>query len=80
MAITMVNGWMRGANRKKHHLTLTLSLIFVMCHRFSSELRATDSKSKARIQSEIQWLKFGQQIGVPTHVFRLGGIYGPYRR
>lgn len=46
----------------------------------SSSLRATDKKSQARIVAEEQWLQFGQEMGIPAHIFRLGGIYGPGRR
>lgn len=30
-----------------------------------------------RVQAEQDWLALGQDIGVPAHVFRLPGIYGP---
>ncbi len=35
------------------------------------------SGSKHRLEAENQWLALGRQLGVPAHVFRLPGIYGP---
>jgi nucleoside-diphosphate-sugar epimerase len=32
-----------------------------------------------RVVAEQDWLAFGEEIGVPAHVFRLAGIYGPGR-
>lgn len=34
----------------------------------------------ARLAAEEEWLRFGQNLGISAHVFRLGGIYGPGRR
>jgi len=36
-------------------------------------------RTEARVQAEQAWLDFGEEIGVPVHVFRLAGIYGPGR-
>ncbi|MFD0985568.1 SDR family oxidoreductase [Methyloligella solikamskensis] len=36
-------------------------------------------RSKARVEAEAAWLALGEEIGVPTQVFRLAGIYGPGR-
>jgi nucleoside-diphosphate-sugar epimerase len=36
-------------------------------------------RTEARVKAERAWLDFGTEIGVPTHVFRLAGIYGPGR-
>ena len=36
-------------------------------------------RTEARVRAERAWLDFGQEIGVPVHVFRLAGIYGPGR-
>ncbi|KAL4577370.1 hypothetical protein LXL04_013479 [Taraxacum kok-saghyz] len=35
--------------------------------------------AKLRLAAEEQWLSLGHDIGVSSHVFRLGGIYGPGR-
>eukprot|EP00887_Chlorella_sp_A99_P004253 scaffold15.g4253.t1 len=43
-----------------------------------SELRALSSKGLARIVAEHDWLSL-VEFGVPVHVFRCGGIYGPRR-
>lgn len=36
-------------------------------------------RTEARVRAEQAWLDFGEEIGVPVHVFRLAGIYGPGR-
>ena len=33
--------------------------------------------SRHRVVAEEQWLALGRRLGVPAHVFRLPGIYGP---
>lgn len=33
--------------------------------------------SRQRLHAEAQWLDLGRRTGVPVHVFRLPGIYGP---
>jgi nucleoside-diphosphate-sugar epimerase len=33
-----------------------------------------------RVLAEQQWLDLGRMLGVPAHVFRLPGIYGPHGR
>ena len=33
--------------------------------------------SRHRVMAEEHWLALGNKLGVPTHVFRLPGIYGP---
>ncbi|KAK6128806.1 hypothetical protein DH2020_037442 [Rehmannia glutinosa] len=35
--------------------------------------------ARARLSAEEQWLCLGYNLGIATHVFRLGGIYGPGR-
>ncbi|KAK1301360.1 hypothetical protein QJS10_CPB12g00068 [Acorus calamus] len=35
--------------------------------------------AKARLSAEKGWLKLTHSLGVPTYIFRLGGIYGPGR-
>ncbi|CAM6084227.1 unnamed protein product [Calypogeia fissa] len=44
-----------------------------------SKPRPVEQKALARLAAEEAWLKFGLDHGVPVHVFRLGGIYGPGR-
>ncbi|CAM6123113.1 unnamed protein product [Calypogeia fissa] len=44
-----------------------------------SRPRPAEQKAVARLAAEEAWLKFGLEYGVPVHVFRLGGIYGPGR-
>ncbi len=44
-----------------------------------SALRPTAERTRRRVQAELQWLRFGDRAGVPVHVFRLAGIYGPGR-
>lgn len=46
---------------------------------FRSELLATDSTGSARRAAETRWLSLHTQHGLPVHIFRLGGIYGPNR-
>lgn len=42
-------------------------------------LRATTERGKRRIAAERDWLALCADRGVPVHVFRLAGIYGPGR-
>jgi nucleoside-diphosphate-sugar epimerase len=37
------------------------------------------ARTSARVAAEQDWLQFGRETGVPVHVFRLAGIYGPGR-
>jgi nucleoside-diphosphate-sugar epimerase len=41
--------------------------------------KPNSARTEARVAAEKAWLDFGQEIGVPVHVFRLAGIYGPGR-
>lgn len=34
-------------------------------------------RSRRRVEAEQAWLDLGQDTGVPVHLFRLAGIYGP---
>ena len=34
-------------------------------------------RSKRRVEAEQAWLDLGQDAGLPVHLFRLAGIYGP---
>lgn len=45
----------------------------------NSELRPTSKRGSRRMEAERQWLSLGQANGLPVHVFRLAGIYGPGR-
>jgi nucleoside-diphosphate-sugar epimerase len=38
-----------------------------------------NDRSRRRAAAESAWLELGRRIAVPTHVFRLAGIYGPGR-
>ncbi len=44
-----------------------------------SELRPTGSRSQRRVLAESAWLDLWRRHGVPVHLFRLAGIYGPGR-
>lgn len=44
-----------------------------------SPLRPTGERSRRRVEAERRWLAFGEEHGLPVHVFRLAGIYGPGR-
>lgn len=41
--------------------------------------KPNSARTEARVIAEKAWLDFGAEIGVPAHVFRLAGIYGPGR-
>ena len=41
--------------------------------------KPNSARTEARVHAEQTWLDFGAEIGVPVHVFRLAGIYGPGR-
>ena len=41
--------------------------------------KPNSARTEARVHAEQAWLDFGAEIGVPVHVFRLAGIYGPGR-
>jgi nucleoside-diphosphate-sugar epimerase len=45
----------------------------------NAPLRATTARGIRRIASEEAWLNNVSTIGLPVHVFRLAGIYGPGR-
>ncbi|MCG5242024.1 SDR family oxidoreductase [Azospirillum doebereinerae] len=42
-------------------------------------LRPTGDRQKRRVEAERGWLGLYRQYGVPMHLFRLAGIYGPGR-
>ncbi len=39
----------------------------------------TTARGRRRAAAEAAWLDFGRRSGVPVHLFRLAGIYGPGR-
>ncbi|MBX6323637.1 MAG: SDR family oxidoreductase [Rhodospirillaceae bacterium] len=45
----------------------------------SSPLRPTGPRGARRVEAEAGWLGLWRAHGVPVHVFRLAGIYGPGR-
>jgi len=45
----------------------------------TSELRGAKGRNRRRIEAEAAWLALAGQRGLPVHVFRLAGIYGPGR-
>ncbi|MFQ6016873.1 MAG: SDR family oxidoreductase [Kiloniellaceae bacterium] len=44
-----------------------------------SDLRPTGERGRRRVTAERAWLDLHRQRGLPLHVFRLAGIYGPGR-
>ncbi len=45
----------------------------------NSELRPTTKRGSRRMRIEKQWLSLYKSRGLPVHIFRLAGIYGPGR-
>jgi len=45
----------------------------------SSELAPTGRRGRRRVAAERAWLALHRERGVPVHIFRLAGIYGPGR-
>jgi nucleoside-diphosphate-sugar epimerase len=45
----------------------------------SSPLKPSGERGARRARAETAWLDFHERFGVPTHIFRLAGIYGPER-
>ena len=45
----------------------------------NSEIRPTSARGSKRDLAERQWLSLHQHYGIPVHIFRLTGIYGPGR-
>lgn len=45
----------------------------------ASPLTPTTERGQRRLEAERAWLVFGAETGVPVHLFRLAGIYGPGR-
>jgi nucleoside-diphosphate-sugar epimerase len=44
-----------------------------------SELRPNGARGQRRVAAEAGWLDLWRRHGVPSHIFRLAGIYGPGR-
>ncbi len=44
-----------------------------------TEPKPNSARTEARVEAETAWLRFGEEIDVPVHIFRLAGIYGPGR-
>jgi nucleoside-diphosphate-sugar epimerase len=45
----------------------------------SAALLPTGERSRRRVAAETGWLELRRNSGVPVHIFRLAGIYGPGR-
>ncbi|MEM1139674.1 MAG: SDR family oxidoreductase [Pseudomonadota bacterium] len=45
----------------------------------TTPLAPASERSKARAEAEAGWLALGGTHGLPVHIFRLAGIYGPRR-
>ena len=45
----------------------------------SARPRPTSARGRRRVAAEAAWLALHERSGVPVHVFRLAGIYGPAR-
>ena len=45
----------------------------------SSPLKPSSNRSRRRVEAEQAWLHLHRNAGVPVHIFRLAGIYGPGR-
>lgn len=45
----------------------------------SAPLRPTNERSRERVRAEADWFALKRDHGLPVHVFRLAGIYGPGR-
>ncbi len=44
-----------------------------------SPLEPTTARGQRRLEAERSWLRLHSDFGLPVHVFRLAGIYGPGR-
>lgn len=45
----------------------------------TSELRPSGERGRRRVAAEAGWLRLASEQGLPVHLFRLAGIYGPGR-
>lgn len=44
-----------------------------------SEIRPNNQRGSRRVRAEAQWYSLFEEAGIPVHIFRLAGIYGPGR-
>lgn len=44
-----------------------------------SDLNPSTDRARARVEAETAWRDLAQEHGLPLHIFRLAGIYGPGR-
>ena len=44
-----------------------------------SEIRPNSKRGSRRVRAEAEWLSLLRGYGLPVHIFRLAGIYGPGR-
>jgi nucleoside-diphosphate-sugar epimerase len=44
-----------------------------------SKLDPTGERGERRVAAETAWLSLRRRLGIPVHIFRLAGIYGPGR-
>jgi nucleoside-diphosphate-sugar epimerase len=45
----------------------------------STPVAPVSARAQRRVAAEQAWLQWGETTGVPVHIFRLAGIYGPGR-
>ena len=45
----------------------------------TAKLRPTGERGRRRVAAESAWLDLWRERGIPVHIFRLAGIYGPGR-
>ena len=45
----------------------------------TTPLRAMSERGGRRVEAEKKWLELSRNAGLPVHIFRLAGIYGPGR-
>jgi nucleoside-diphosphate-sugar epimerase len=45
----------------------------------SADLRPSGERQRRRVPAETGWHALGESAGLPVHIFRLAGIYGPGR-
>ena len=45
----------------------------------ASDCTPTTERGKRRLAAEREWLAYSHETGLPVHIFRLAGIYGPGR-
>ena len=45
----------------------------------STPVLPTSERGRRRAEAETKWLALGRRTGLPVHIFRLAGIYGPNR-